>query len=115
MIELKLDPNDARRTPRRASGIGNLAARATLATCTTTARTSTASCGTGAYSDYTNYRPVNTAEKLVDQRRFQPPIGADGKPRNFGAGPLAAREAVRARVRRGSAPRGRADTLGKRR
>jgi hypothetical protein len=42
----------------------------------------------GVYSDWTNWRPVNPPDKLVDPRRFQPPSSLDAQGqrqvRNFG-------------------------------
>jgi len=85
MADLRLDPDNAAETPGTAAGIGNLSARATLAAAHQDGANQRGDRRPGAYSDYTNYRPVNTADRLVDLRRFQPPLGAEGKPRNFGA------------------------------
>jgi len=85
MGELKLDPDDASENPATPAGIGNLAAKATLAVAHNDGSNQLGNLRPGAYSDYTNWQPVNAPGKPIEWRRFTPPLAADGKPRNFGA------------------------------
>ena len=91
MIELGLDPKDNSIDPSTPIGIGNLAAKTVI----------NARKGDGAnqygeeqgsngktYFDYTNYSPVNTADKMIDQNRWQPKYFSDGQGGFFAPGCL---------------------------
>lgn len=74
MIKLGLDADDRSLNPNTAIGIGNLAAKATIE-----ARHNDGANQYGEvfnfskpYSDYTNYKPVNTVDQLNDFDRWQP-------------------------------------------
>src|SRR5262245_43689485 len=84
MAILKLDANDAGENPATPSGIGNVAAKATLTLAHSDGSNQLGDKRPGAYSDYTDYRPPNPPGKMIDWRLFQPPAGADGRARNFG-------------------------------
>ena len=82
MVEFGYDPDDESADPATAVGIGNLAAMAVIE-----ARLHDGSNQTGtmpgsdgtSYSDYTGYQPTNTADELIDLRRWQPKYFSDGK------------------------------------
>lgn len=75
MVELGYDPEDNSKDPATAIGIGNLAAASVIE-----ARKNDGSNEYGladgsngeAYSDYTNYIPVNSVEKNAEINRWQP-------------------------------------------
>ncbi len=80
-IEAGYDPELVSRDPSTPEGIGRLAAEAVLA-----ARRHDGANQTGTergssgepYSDYTMYRPVNTAYEVIDPDRWQPIPASDG-------------------------------------
>ncbi|MBT29063.1 MAG: haloperoxidase [Thalassobius sp.] len=82
MVDLGLDPKNNSLDPTTPAGIGNLAAKNVIEK-----RKNDGSNQYGdvpgsngkPYSDYTNYKPVNTPEKNVDLKRWQPKYFADGK------------------------------------
>ena len=82
MRELGLDPENTSMDPATPEGIGNLAAKAVIE-----ARKNDGSNQYGEvdgsngepYFDYTNYNPVNTADKNTDINRWQPKYFSDGK------------------------------------
>ena len=82
MIELGLDPNDTTTDATTPAGIGNLAVKYLIEK-----RKGDGSNQYGMepgssgepYSDYTSYEPVNTPEKNIDLKRWQPKYFADGK------------------------------------
>jgi len=84
MVELKLDPDNASENAATAAGIGNLSARATLTAAHADGANQLGDKRPGAYSDYTNWQPINAPGKPIDLRHFTPPVGGDGKPRGFG-------------------------------
>jgi hypothetical protein len=81
-----LDPDNTSLDPATPAGIGNLAARSVIE-----ARLMDGSNQTGTipgsdgkpYSDYTGYKPVNSADTLNDLKRWQPKYFADGKGGKF--------------------------------
>jgi hypothetical protein len=91
MMEFGFDPNDHSLNPATAVGIGNLAAKtiieARLFDGSNQTGTITGSDGTP-FSDYTGYRPVNTADSLVDLVRWQPKYFADGQGGRYAPGCL---------------------------
>jgi PAP2 superfamily len=86
MIEFGFDPEDKSLDPNTPAGIGNLAAKAVIA-----ARLNDGSNQQGnlpnsngsRYSDYTGYKPVNSADLLTDINRWQPKYFSDGKGGKF--------------------------------
>ena len=91
MKEFGFDPADVSLDPSTAVGIGNLAARSVIE-----ARRNDGSNQMGSmpgsdgspYSDYTGYKPVNTADTLHDLIRWQPKYFSDGKGGKFAPGCL---------------------------
>jgi hypothetical protein len=91
MVGLGLDADNESLDPNTPEGIGNLAAIAVIE-----ARKNDGSNQYGdmpgsngtPYYDYTNYKPVNTADKLNDINRWQPKYFADGKGGKFAPGCL---------------------------
>jgi hypothetical protein len=83
------DPDDTSTDPRKPIGIGNLAARGVVYARHTDSANQLGDLREGAYSDWTRWQPVNPPDKLVDPRRFQPPMSIDAQGRmqvrNFGA------------------------------
>jgi hypothetical protein len=86
MKEFGFDPDNISLDPATPEGIGNLAAKAVIDT-----RMNDGSNQTGMvpgsngniYSDYTGYRPVNSADTLTDIIRWQPKYFSDGKGGKF--------------------------------
>lgn len=84
MINLGFDPSIVSTMPSSAAGVGNAAAANQL-----TIRHSDGSNqlgdlgGTGAYSDYTGYQPVNFPETLNDPNRWQPLRNPNGTVQQF--------------------------------
>ena len=85
MKEFGFDPSNNSLDPSTPEGIGNLAARAVF-----DARLHDGSNQDGKvnnseipYSDYTGYKPANTADTLSDLARWQPKYFADGKGGRF--------------------------------
>ncbi|MGZ8556707.1 MAG: vanadium-dependent haloperoxidase [Chitinophagaceae bacterium] len=86
MIEFGFDPADHSLDPSTPVGIGNLAAKSVIEK-----RMDDGSNQMGSipgsdgspYSDYTHYKPVNTADTLNDLIRWQPKYFSDGKGGKF--------------------------------
>jgi hypothetical protein len=86
METLGFDPDNTSLDPSTPEGIGNLAAKTIIE-----ARLNDGSNQLGTmpgsngniYSDYTGYKPVNTADTLNDLKRWQPKYFADGKGGKF--------------------------------
>ncbi len=75
MTELGFDPQDESLDPETPAGIGNLAAREVIEYRKNDGANQLGNEAGGngsAYSDYTYYQPVNTAEKIIDPDRWQP-------------------------------------------
>lgn len=72
MTELKYDPDDETEKVDTAAGIGNVAAGAVLDARSKDGSNQHGEHGGDPYSDYTEYQPVNTPDKVVDQWRWQP-------------------------------------------
>ena len=86
MMELGLDPLDQTLDPETPQGIGNLAAKAVISARMNDGSNQYAEVPGSKgmpYYDYTNYIPVNTAEKVEDLDRWQPKVFADGKGGTF--------------------------------
>jgi hypothetical protein len=91
MKEFGFDPYNMSLDPSTPEGIGNLAAKAVI-----DARMNDGSNQTGAvpgsdgiiYSDYTGYKPVNSADALTEIKRWQPKYFSDGKGGKFAPGCL---------------------------
>lgn len=91
MIELGYDPKNTSTDPTTPEGIGNLVAKAVIE-----ARKNDGANQYGkeegsngvAYFDYTNYFPVNTADKNVDINRWQPKYFSDGNGGTYAPGCL---------------------------
>lgn len=86
MLDLGFDPGNHSLDPSTAIGIGNLAAKSVIES-----RYSDGSNQLGnmpgsdgkPYSDYTGYRPVNTADTLTDLKHWQPKYFSDGNGGRF--------------------------------
>jgi hypothetical protein len=86
MKEFGFDPDNNSLDPKTPEGIGNLAAKAVI-----DARLNDGSNQTGMmpgsngslYSDYTGYKPINSADTLHDIKRWQPKYFSDGKGGKF--------------------------------
>ncbi len=86
MIEFGLDPDDRSTDPTSPIGIGNLAAKMVIEN-----RLSDGSNQAGntehsngkPYSDYTGYKPINSADESSDLSRWQPKYFSDGKGGKF--------------------------------
>jgi hypothetical protein len=86
MKEFGYDPADTSLDPSTAIGIGNLAARSVIEARRNDGSNqmgNTEGCDGKPYSDYTSYRPVNSADTLNDLIRWQPKFFADGKGGHF--------------------------------
>lgn len=91
MKEFGYDPDDNSTDPETAIGIGNLAARAVIGMRRSDGANETGTmpgCNGKPYSDYTGYQPANTADVLVDLKRWQPKYFSDGKGGKFAPGCL---------------------------
>ena len=91
MIEFGLNPDDNSLDPTTAVGIGNLAAKAVIEGRRSDGSNEDGKLGhgqSGRYADYTNYKPVNTADNLTDLGRWQPKYFSDGKGGKFAPGCL---------------------------
>lgn len=86
MKEFGFDPDNTSLDPTTPEGIGNLAAKTVIETRlgdgANQLGTIPGSIGT-IYSDYTGYKPVNSADTLNDIKRWQPKYFADGKGGKF--------------------------------
>jgi hypothetical protein len=86
MKEFGFDPDNNSFDPKTPEGIGNLAAKAVI-----DARLNDGSNQTGMmpgsngsrYSDYTGYKPINSADTLHDIKHWQPKYFSDGKGGKF--------------------------------
>lgn len=91
MREFGFDPNDRSLNPSTAVGIGNLAAKtvieARLFDGSNQTGTITGSDGTP-FSDYTGYRPINSADTLNDLQHWQPKYFSDGHGGKYAPGCL---------------------------
>lgn len=83
MASLGYDPSDNSTDTSTASGIGNTASAAVLATRHHDGSNQLGDLNPGAYSDYTGYRPVNTPDKLSDPNRWQPLRQPNGQAQVF--------------------------------
>jgi hypothetical protein len=72
MKALGLNPADNSRDPATPAGIGNLAAASVLEFRHHDGSNQLGDLHPGAYSDYTDYKPVNTPEQLNNVDRWQP-------------------------------------------
>src|SRR6266581_133233 len=79
MSSLGYDPSDISADTSSPSGIGNICAQALLNYRHTDGSNQLGDLHPGAYSDYTGYTPVNTADQIVDPNRWQPLRVSDGK------------------------------------
>jgi hypothetical protein len=91
MKEFGFDPGNHSQDPATAAGIGNLAAKTVIDArmMDGSNQTGTVSGSDGTpYADYTGYAPVNSADSLVDLRRWQPKYFSDGKGGKYAPGCL---------------------------
>jgi hypothetical protein len=72
MMALGYDPVDVSLDTSTPTGIGNAAARAVLDFRHADGSNQLGNLSAGAYSDYTGYEPVNSADTLTDPNRWQP-------------------------------------------
>ncbi len=72
MAKLGYDPADRSTDPTTPTGIGNRAARAVIEFRHHDGSNQLGDLHAGAYSDYTHYQPVNTAEVIKDPNHWQP-------------------------------------------
>ena len=72
MVALGYDPDDATLSPTSAQGVGNVCAQILLAFRHDDGSNQLGDLHAGAYSDYTDYAPVNTPDTIVDPNRWQP-------------------------------------------
>jgi hypothetical protein len=86
MKEFGFDPDNASLDPTTPEGIGNLAAKAVIESRmndgSNQAGTVAGSNGTR-YSDYSGYKPINSADTLHDIKHWQPKYFSDGKGGKF--------------------------------
>ena len=71
MVALGYDPDDATLSPTSAQGVGNVCAQILLAFRHGDGSNQLGDLHAGAYSDYTDYAPVNTPDTIVDPNRWQ--------------------------------------------
>lgn len=91
MISFGLNPDNHSLDPATPVGIGNLAARRVIearADDGANERGDIPGSSGDRYSDYTGYKPVNTADILTDIRRWQPKYFSDGNGGRFAPGCL---------------------------
>lgn len=91
MTEMGLDPDDESLDPHTPVGIGNLAARMVIESRLedgSNQRGDAPNSSGALYSDYTGYKPVNSADILKDLKRWQPKYFSDGKGGKFAPGCL---------------------------
>jgi hypothetical protein len=72
MTQLGYDPTDISTNPGTAAGVGNVACQAVLNFRHQDGSNQLGDLHEGAYSDYTNYVPVNTWDQINDPNRWQP-------------------------------------------
>ena len=86
MKEFGLDPDNTSLDPKTPEGIGNLAAQSVIEARLNDGANQTGKMqgSNGAiYSDYTGYKPVNSADTLHDVKHWQPKYFSDGKGGKF--------------------------------
>jgi hypothetical protein len=83
MASLGYDPADTTTDTSTPTGIGNIAAEAVLAFRHADGSNQLGDLSPGAYSDYTNYKPVNDPDHLDDPNRWQPLRNNDGTVQRF--------------------------------
>ncbi|MBA4054075.1 MAG: haloperoxidase, partial [Marivirga sp.] len=91
MVEFGMDPDDHSLDPNTPVGIGNLAAKTVIESRLEDGSNQTGKMNNAngtRYSDYTNYKPVNTPDNLKDLNRWQPKYFSDGKGGKFAPGCL---------------------------
>ncbi len=90
MIEFGFDPDDESQDPTTPVGIGNIAAKTVIEARRNDGSNQNGSLpnSTGSYSDYTGYKPVNSADNLKELSRWQPKYFSDGKGGKFAPGCL---------------------------
>ncbi len=79
MNSLGYDPNNTSTDTSTAAGIGNVAAQVLLDFRHQDGSNQLGDLNPGAYSDYTNYQPVNSADTITDLNRWQPLYISDGQ------------------------------------
>jgi hypothetical protein len=93
MKEFGFDPRNNTLDATSAEGIGNLAAKTVIETRYFDGANQDGSLNAPAgepYSDYTGYKPVNSADSLQDLQHWQPKYFSDGKGGKFAPGCLTA-------------------------
>lgn len=83
MRALGLDPNYVATDRGTPAGIGNSAAQAVLVSRYHDGANQLGDLNPGAYSDYTNYKAVNTPDRVVDIDRWQPLRLCDGNVQTY--------------------------------
>lgn len=86
MKEFGFDPNNNSLDPTSPEGIGNLAAKTVIDMRMNDGANQTgtvAGSNGNMYSDYTGYKPVNSADTLNDLKHWQPKYFSDGKGGKF--------------------------------
>ncbi len=83
MDALGLDPALSSTDTATAPGLGLLAARLELRHAHADGANQLGDRSPGAYADYTRYTPPNPADRVIDLRRHQPILRADGRPAIF--------------------------------
>ncbi len=78
MRDANLDPNFTATTPNTPAGLGNLAAAQLLAYRHDDGANQLGDRHPGAYSDYTNYQPVNSPTQVNDLNHWQPLLTSNG-------------------------------------
>lgn len=80
MRSLGLDPENDSLDPNTPIGIGNLAAKAVIAARKNDGSNEFGELSDGnAYTDYSNYFPINNADSMVDINKWQPKYFSDGQ------------------------------------
>ena len=83
MESLDLKPSNKTTDITTPEGIGNVIAENILVFRHSDGSNQLGDITTGAYSDYTGYAPVNTADEIFDPNRWQPLLTAAGTPQKF--------------------------------
>ena len=83
MTSLGYDPSDTTTDTTTPAGIGNVAVEAVLAFRHADGSNQLGDLNPGAYSDYTNYVPVNDPDHLDDPNRWQPLKNPDGTTQRY--------------------------------
>jgi hypothetical protein len=86
MKEFGFNPDDNSLDSTTPAGIGNLAAKAVIEARMNDGanQTGTTKGGNGEiYSDYTGYKPINSADTLNDIKHWQPKYFSDGRVENL--------------------------------